>query len=182
MMISQNERYKKILNILKTSKPELGGIETIRENVINRIRGTRSRQSSISDLFESIFAWIYIGWVRRSLVAASILLILFFIYQQTMILQGVNIINKRAIISEAESFSVSKEEIGKQLMILRLTGRRISAGELSITEKQLEQLIDSYNELQEKYRDLVKIIEEDPMLKDYFEKKLDEGKTKKTNL
>jgi hypothetical protein len=181
-MASESGKYNKVLNILKRSKPELKGIETIQENVISRIKRTGSRQRSFSDLIEGLFAWIYIEWVRRSLVTASVLLILFFVYQQTMILKGVNNISKRAIVSETGAFSVSEDEIGKQLMMLKLANRRISIGHLEISGRQLEQLLDSYNELTEKYSDLIKIIEEDPVLKEYIEKKLDEGRNKKSNL
>jgi len=182
IMRAENEKYKKILNILKKSKPELKGIETIQENILHRIRATENRQKSFSDLIENIFAWIYIGWVRRSLVSASVILVLFFVYQQTMILKGVNNISKRAIISETGVLSVSKDEIGKQLMMLKFTGHRISSGDLEISEKELKQWLESYNELQGKYRDLLKIIDEDPVLKKYIEKKLAESKDKKSNL
>jgi hypothetical protein len=97
-------------------------------------------------------------------------------------MKGVNNINKRAIISETDVLPISKDEISKQLMMLKFTGHRISTGDLEISEKQLAQLLDSYNELQDKYRDLLKIIEEDPVLKQYFDKKLAESKDKKSNL
>jgi DNA gyrase/topoisomerase IV subunit A len=67
-------------------------------------------------------------------------------------------------------------------MMLKLTGRRISASDLEISGKQLEQILNSYNELQEKYSDLIKIIEEDPALKESIEKKLAEERNKKSNL
>ncbi len=181
-MISENEKYRKVLNILQQSGPKLKGMETIEENIIREIRKAGNRQRSFQDLIESLFSWIYIGWVRRSLVTASVLLVMFFVYQQTMILRGVNTINKRTIISEKEIFQISNDEIDKQLMMLKLTGRKISASELRISGKKLEQLIDSYNDLQEKYRDLVKIIEEDPALKAYIEKKLYEVRNIKPNL
>ncbi len=57
---------------------------------------------------------------------------------------------------EAESFPVLNDAIEKQLMMLKLTGRRISASDLEISGKQLEQILNSYNELQEKYSDLIK--------------------------
>lgn len=181
-MISEREKYNKILNILRRSGPKLESIGTIEENVIERIRRSNNRQRSLPDLIEVLFSWIYIGWVRRSLVTASVLLVLFFVYQQSMILKGVNNINKRAIISEKGIFPDSDDEIGKQLMILKLTGRKISASDLKISGRQIEQLIDSYNELREKYGDLVKLIESDPALKEYIERKLDESKIKKTKL
>jgi hypothetical protein len=181
-MTSESEKYKKVLSILRQSAPKLDGVENMEENVIGRIGRIGRIHRSFSDLIESIFAWIYIGWVRRSLVTASALLVLFFVHQQTIIMKGVNNLNKRAIATEAESFPVLNDAIEKQLMMLKLTGRRISASDLEISGKQLEQILNSYNELQEKYSDLIKIIEEDPALKESIEKKLAEERNKKSNL
>jgi len=175
-MTEESEKYKKVLSILKKAKPELTGIESIEQNVVSRIRRKTERGQSLRDIIENLFAWIYIGWVRKSMVTASGLLVLFFVYQQTMILKGVNEISKRSIVNGTGSISVSEEDLGKQLMMYRLTGRRLYSGDLEISEKQLKELIDSYKELQDKYSGLIEIIERDSILKGYLEKKLDESK------
>jgi hypothetical protein len=181
-MKSGSDKYKKVLNLLRHSSPKLDGIETIEENIMGRLRSKDSMHRSFPDLIETLFSWTYISWVRRSLVTASILLVLFFIYQQSVILKGVNDINKRAITGRTESFPVPGYSIGKQLMILRLTGRKIATSDLEFSGRQIEQLIDSYNELEEKYSDLVRIIDEDPVLKEYIEMKLKADRNNKPNL
>ena len=40
----------------------------------------------------------------------------------------------------------------------------------------------SYSELEAKYKDLIKLIEEDPHLRKYVEEKLDESSKKKFNM
>ncbi len=181
-MEEENVKYRKVINLLRRSKPELKGTEAIEENVIRIIRNSGEKHTSPADLIETIFAWTYIGWVRRSLVTASVLLVLFFVYQQTMILKGVNEISKKEI-KAGDAISASPAgRFERQLMMLKLSGRGLDAGKKSITEDQLEQLIESYNELQDKYSSLVKIIEEDPELKAYIDKKLGESNMKKTNL
>jgi hypothetical protein len=42
-MTEESEKYKKVLSILKKSKPELTGIEFIEQNVISRIRRKSER-------------------------------------------------------------------------------------------------------------------------------------------
>ncbi|MFZ0281249.1 MAG: hypothetical protein WAL29_06355 [Bacteroidales bacterium] len=183
-MKEENENYNKVIRILRKSKPELKGIEIIEENVIKQINKTQNRHNPIQDLIDALFSWIYIGWVRKSLVAASIFLVLFFVYQQTLILKGVNSISKQTIVNGTGTFSVSEEDLGKQLMMYRLNRRRLPSPDLEISEKQIRELLDSYRELQDKYSGLVKIIEEDSVLREYIERKLDENKNagKKTNL
>jgi len=46
----------------------------------------------------------------------------------------------------------------------------------------LEELLDSYWDLQGKYKDLLRIIEENPELNKYIEKRLDEEKNNKPDL
>lgn len=183
-MKSENEKYEKLVKILRKSKPDLKGVELIEENIINQIRLAQNRHNPLPDLVENLFGWIYIRWVRRSLVAASIFLVLFFLYQQTMILKGVNDLSKQTIVNGKGTFSVSEEDFGKQLMMYRFSGRKLQSGDLRLSDRQVKEILDSYNELQDKYSDLIKIIEEDSVLRGYIEKKLGESKKrgKKTNL
>jgi len=181
-MTAEREKYKKVLAILRGSKPELKGIDLIQDNVIGRIRKGGVKHNPLTEVVENLFAWIYIGWVRRSLVTASVLLVVFFAYQQTMILKGVNDINKREIVTGPDAFTGTYDELDKQVRMLKLTSRGMSTGGLKITEKRIEQLLDSYNELQDKYIDLIRIIEEDPVLKEYIEERLGEDKNIIPNL
>jgi len=175
-MTDKSEKYNKVIGILRSSKPEIKDIEAFEQEVINAVRRKGNRQPLFQEIIGNIFGWIYIGWVRRSLVAASILLLLFFVYQQTIILRGVNNINKLSSINGNVTSPVTEGDLEKRLLILRLTGRNISSGSPEFSEEQLRELIKSYNELQQEYSGLLKIIEEDPALKKYIEKKLEEHK------
>ena len=42
-----------------------------------------------SDFIESLFGWVYIGWVRRSLIGVSVVLVAIFVYQQAFIFREV---------------------------------------------------------------------------------------------
>ena len=50
------------------------------------------------------------------------------------------------------------------------------SGNKTVSEKQIKQILKSYNELEEKYKDLIKLIEDDPELKNYVEEKLNGNK------
>lgn len=176
-----NDKYKRVVGILRSARPRLTGIENIEDNVIRTIR-SGVKQRSFPDIFEILFGWIYIRWIRYCMVSASLLLLFFFIFQQTMIIRGINNLNERSISNGNWKVITSQEDFDEQLMILKLNSYRFSKGNLEIPEKQMEQLLESYTQLQDKYSDLVKIIEEDPVLKEYIEKKLGESRKKKPNL
>ena len=67
-------------------------------------------------------------------------------------------------------------------MMYRLSGHRFPSQNITISEKQLNQLLESVNELQLKYNDLKNLIEDDTELKKLIEKKLIENNRAKINL
>ncbi len=181
-MTAENDRYKKIIEILRKSRPDLTGQEEIEIEVIKKIQRENNLTGRVSELIESLFGWVYIGWVRRSLVTAAIVLVGVFIYQQAFILKQVNNISKQVISIGNESAPVSSSELDKKLTIYKISARLSPGNEIKISENQLEELLNSYKTLQVKYRDLMRIIEEDPELKQYIENKLGEEKRYKPDI
>ena len=110
------------------------------------------------------------------------MLIAIFVYQQAFIFRQVKAISKNIVITGNESSDVSSSVLGRRLTLYRMSSRLSPAGEIRIPESQLEELLDSYNELQVKYKDLLRIIEENPELKKTIEKKLKEEKNNKPEI
>ncbi|HUX56797.1 MAG TPA: hypothetical protein VMV77_07480 [Bacteroidales bacterium] len=181
-MITGNDKYDKVLEILRKSKPCLYSEEEFEKEVIKRI--SRDQRSGINfpDLIDLLFGWVYIGWVRRSLIAASIVLIMVFVYQQGVLLKQMNYLSRQIIVTEGEVSFNPAVELEKKIMMYKFSGRRFSSQNITFSEKELKQLLESFNELQFKYEDLINMIEEDPDLKKYIEKKLIENSSTKINL
>jgi hypothetical protein len=180
-MKTENEKYDKILKALSKSKPVLDSTEEIENAVLDRINAVSRSRVTMDDLVDFLFGWVYIGWVRRSLITASVLLVIAFTYQQRIILQRIELLSRQTI-QPGESDFIPSDDLEKSMAIYKLTGRRLPTQKITLTEKQLRQLLDSVNEIQVKYRDLLKLIEEDPELKQYVEKKLLENNQIKTKL
>jgi hypothetical protein len=178
----ESEKYKKVLNILKESKPVLNTTQDIENEVIRRISKGDHQKLSISEIIEFLFGWVYIGWVRQSLITVSVLLVVVFIWQQSIILKRIDYISRQTIINNNEMVPNTAEEIGKGIMMYKLSGRRFPSRNITISEKQMNQLLDSVHELQVKYKDLIKLIDDDPELKNSIEKKLMEHNQQKTKI
>jgi len=58
--------------------------------------------------------------------------------------------------------------------MLKLFGKGLPSQNVTISKEQMDILLESVNDLQTKYRDLINLIEEDPELKKYLENKLTE--------
>lgn len=174
-------KYNSMIKILRRSKPVLNPANNIEEKVIDRIiRKTDSRDSS-PGILDILFGWVYIRWVRSGLVAASLILILIFVYQQGVILKRINNLNRQSVFVESQFNTVNMEETDASYLY-RITGRKIFRSSITISEKQMNRLVKSYSDLEKKYQDLVRLIEDDPELMKYVEEKLGKGSKNKLKL
>ena len=181
-MEKESEKYKQIITILRKSKPVLDTSEDIEREVMKRISAVRKSRVVLSDVIDFLFGWVYIGWVRRSLITASVLLVIIFVYQQGIILRQINFLSSKMIVTGSETNPNPVGELEKGLLMYKLSGRRFQSQDITISEKDLKQLLESVNELQYKYKNLLNIIEEDPVLKKYLEERLSENNRVKNNL
>jgi len=182
MMTTENNRYEKMVEILRKSKPEMVRPGELEREVISRIELKNQSSFRVSDLIDSLFGWVYIGWVRRSLVGAAVIMVAFFVYQQAFIFRQVKNISKLVVISGIETGKTSSSDLEKRLTLYKMSTRFNPGEDIKISGRQIEKLLDSYNDLQVKYKDLLRIIEEDPELKNYIEKKLEQEKKYKPDI
>jgi hypothetical protein len=181
-MTKENDRYKKMVETLRSSRPDLLRPEEIENEVIKRIQRENRQTGRFPDFIDSLFGWVYVGWVRRSLVAAAVIMVSVFVYQQALILKQVNNISRQPVVIGSESMHSSRTEFDKKLTLYKISNRLSPSSEIKIPEKQLEQILESYDALQSKYKDLMRVIEENPELKKYIEDKLNENRKYKPDI
>lgn len=174
-------KYNRLLAILRKSKPALLTPERTMDAVMNRILKEQAGKKASPRFLEFIFGWVYIGWVRTSLVAASVILVLAFVYQQAVILKRINNLNRQAVFIESQIIT-SYANVPNAAVLYQIAGRKFTPGGRSITEKQIRQILRSYRDLEEKFNDLMKLIEGDPALKKYVEEQLSENSKEKLKL
>jgi hypothetical protein len=178
----ESEKYRKVLDILRSSKPVLNSTDDIENEVIKRISKVKGLEPNFLNIIDFLFGWVYIGWVRNGLITVSVLLVVLFIWQQSIILKRIDLLSRQTIIENAETISNPASEVERGILMYRISGRRLPSYNITISEKQMNQLLDSVYELQVKYKDLIKLIEDDPELKSSIEKKLKEHNQQKTKI
>jgi hypothetical protein len=181
-MNPEERKYGSLLDILRKSRPELKGIDEIEEKVLNTIQHYHQKRERNFNFFDYFFGWVYIRWVRVSLITVSVFFIGLFIYQQSLILRRISILENQTIITGSQFVRSPYSGLEDKLILKRLSLRKMNSGSITITEKQLKKFADSYNELESKYKDLIKIIEDDPEMKKLLEEKLKKTNRKKFNL
>jgi hypothetical protein len=181
-MKPENEKYDKVVDLLRKSKPQLDSAVEIEREVLRRVQKLRHQNISLSEVSDFLFGWVYIVWVRRSLITASIVLVLIFVYQQGVILNRIDTLSKQTIVTGKENVLTPANEIEKLLTIYKNSGRIFPSKTITITESQMKELLESVKELQIKYKDLENVIDSDPELKKLIDSKLLERNRSKINL
>jgi hypothetical protein len=181
-MKMESEKYSKVLYVLRTSKPVLDSTDDIEKEVIKRISKVRQPIFNFSEAIDSLFGWVYIGWVRRSLITVSVLLVMVFIYQQGVMFKQINFLSRQIIDNGGEIQISTEQQVEKLLLMYKRSGRGFSSRNYEVSEKQIKELLDSLNAEKVKYKDLMNLIEEDPELKKYIDNKLIENNRTKIKL
>jgi hypothetical protein len=181
-MKTENDNYHKILNLLQKSTPLLNSTGDIENEVLRRIKKSNQSGVSLSEMIDFLFGWVYIGWVRRSLIIASMALILVFVYQQGVILKRIEVISRQTIVTDKEFVSTPAGQIEKMMTVYKMTGRIYPSKTITVSERQMKELLETVKDLQVKYRDLEDLIEGDPQLKKIIEQKLIDSNRNKINL
>lgn len=172
-MKPEPDKYDQLISLLRNSKPELDSTSEIEREVMRRVRSEAQNPGfNLSAAIDFLFSWVYVGWVRRSLIAAAICLVAFFVYQQGIILKRIETISSQTIVTGSENFPNPSDMLDKMLINYRNSERRFPLKIINISETQMKDLLESIKELQLKYKDLETIIERDPELKKLIEKKI----------
>jgi hypothetical protein len=173
-MEEMNEKYEKVMKVLKQAKPVMDSAGEIEENVLARISRDRNHRRDLSEMIDLLFGWTYIAWVRRSLVTASVFMIIVFVFQQSLIMKQINNLSRQVETYEKDASGVSTENMNRRMLIFRLSEKRFPVVKKGESEKKLEELFHSIDEFEKEYKDLRIMIEQDPDLKKLIEKKLSE--------
>jgi len=181
-MVNEEKKYQKVLNILRKSKPVLKDSSDIEANVMRMLQPAAEKSRSLLNFLDYLFGWVYIGWVRKGFIAASILIIGVFTYQQSLIIRRIDSLEKQTVITGNQMVRGTSDDLEEKMFLYKLSGIKLRDGQITISEKQMEQLIDKVYELQTKYKYLIKMIENNPELKQFMEMKLSEKNKEKLNL
>jgi hypothetical protein len=174
-MEPEEKKYERVLNMLRQSKPVLADTGAVTEKIIRQIQEEKSKITIPGLIVNYLFGWVYIGWVRRSMVTAVLVIAILFGYQQALILKRINDLSGQRIQNGGLLMTNLKDDLTNKMLMYRISGRKLFEKKTPVSEKQIDEMIKSLNNLQVKYKDLINLIENDPQLKKYVEDKINEN-------
>lgn len=173
-MAEIDKKYDKVLKMLRDSKPVLTEAESLTEKVISKLEEGKSKLTLPEMIFEYLFGWVYIVWVRRTMVTAALVIAIFFIYQQSLILRKINELSSQRIQNSSLLMTDLNDDFADKLKIYKIKGGKLTDEKISVSEKEIDEMINSLNRLKIKYKDVINLIENDPQLKKYVESRMNE--------
>jgi hypothetical protein len=179
-MESEVEKYRNVLNLLRSKKPEISDIELLTGKVMDSIRAKNERKYNNVQLL--LFGWTEIAWVRRTMVAASVALVFLFAWQQGSIMKQLSYLKSQASFSGEGSYLIRESDIERGLLLYRLGGKKYSPGTVTVSREKMDQLLKSVDELQKGYDELIDIISRDTVLKKVLDEKQIGKQSSKTKI
>jgi len=181
-MDNGKSKYERVTGFLKKSKPEMGDAGLFSERVIRRLQERKSGSGFAESVYEFLFGWVYIGWVRKSMVMVSMVLVVFFGYQQAVIMKRINRLSEQEQVNGGGTMTGLSGEITNKMLLYKYLGSGLPEGNANVSEKDIKKFIRSLNNMKERYKDVFKMIENDPDLKKYVEDKLKENESEKPKI
>jgi hypothetical protein len=181
-MKTEMSKYEKVLNLLRNSEPVLKDPAEIAEKVMRELQKEKSSISLRELIIEYLFGWVYIGWVRRSMVTAALLIALVFVYEQAIMIRKISELSGQRIQNGNLLMTSFKDELSGKLRLFRFSGSQLPDKTNTISQKDIDELINSLNNLQVKYKDIIDIIENDPSMKKYIESRMKETEKRKSKI
>ena len=181
-MNDSDEKYRQIITLLKNSKPKVRDGKDIEREIMTRISSMSKRKQADFTVFDLLFGWTEIVWIRRSLITVSAMLVILFVYQQSLIVKQINWLSGQIVTNNGEMVRSSLSEYSGRIKLLKISGSRIQDEKNTISTEQLDLLLESLEKLRTDYDNLMKIINENPELKELVDKKMNEAEYEKIKL
>ncbi|MBM3419857.1 MAG: hypothetical protein FJY11_01850 [Bacteroidetes bacterium] len=166
------EEYNRFTEVMGRSHNAPAHPDLLAERIIERVLGESRKAGSRPAIHEFVFGWTTVGWARRSLSIASLLLVGLFVYQQFEIMTGIKDINYRMKagggieVRPAESF-----EPGQALRLKSLSSSLpYGVDSIKVSVDDISRLIELYKELELSRERINRILQLNPEILRMIEK------------
>ncbi|MBE9512368.1 MAG: hypothetical protein IMY71_15960 [Bacteroidetes bacterium] len=167
--MNKTDKYSKVIEVLKGNKPVLVNKEKLTDDVMIRIQEPVEKFTFQEKLSNYLFGWADIGWIRGTMAIAAMVFIGIFIIQQLVITDRINSLEKQ-LIRTVNTINTQEPELGiMQKVLLNIVVKdQLTKDSITISRSDLEELLNSYLELQENYDNM----EQNAGINSYIQKML----------
>ena len=182
--MNKSEKYNKVIKILNANKPVLTDKGKLTDDVMNKISKSVEKTTIRKLTGKYLFGWTEIGWMRRAMAVVAVIFLGIFIVQQLVITDRINSLEKQ-LIRTVNNISTQDPDLGiMQKSLLNLLAKdQIEDDSITISRSDLEELMNSYIRLHDKYNKMKQNADVDSYIQKIIKRSLEERrKSKKSKL
>ena len=173
-MGTNDDLYKKVITSLGEHHNEPPHPANLSARIMERIAAEMSAKRNPFGFGAMIFGWTSVVWVRRTMTFAALLLVTLFAYQQFELIAGLRDLSVK-LSGNTAGFEVKPAPSGGEYRNLLMLGGRLSSKDsISVSVSDIQNLIESYEELEESYEKIYRILQNNPELLKRLEKEFGE--------
>ena len=170
------DKYSQIIKALRSNRPGLSDKEKLTDDIMKRIQSSEDKTTFHQKLGNYLFGWAYHSWIRGVMTAAAVLFIGIFITQQIIITKRISNLEKQ-LIRTVNTLNNHEPDLGiMHKVLLNMVARdRIKEDSITISTSDLEELLNSYLELQDNYEILKQTYGLEPYIQDMIRRSLEDN-------
>lgn len=174
--MNDQDKYFKVIKALKINKPVLTDKERLTDDIMRRIQGSEEKAAFHEKLSYYLFGWADISWIRGAMAVAAVLFAGIFITQQIIITNRVNNLEKQ-LIRTVNTINSREPDLGiMQKVLLNIVAKdQMMVDSITISKSDLEELLNSYLELQEDYENLKQDFGLEPYIQDMIKRNIEDN-------
>jgi hypothetical protein len=174
--MNKTDKYSKVIEALKGNKPVLANKEKLTDDIMRRIQEPVKKFAFQAKLSNYLFGWADIGWIRGTMAIAATVFIGIFIVQQVIITDRVNSLEKQ-LIRTVNTINTQEPDLGimQKVLLNMVTKDQMIEDSITISRSDLEELLNSYLELQENYDNIGQNADVNSYLQKIIRQNLEEG-------
>lgn len=147
------DKYSELIEKISNLRTDQGSLDNLRERIVAAANNQRAVRGL--PLYDLLFGWTNIVWLRRGLITASLLLFAIFVIQQYVIINRIDFLETRMVsITPGSITEFQREAMRTNSQILDLAGDNNKSDSINVSVRDLAALIREYRDLQEKYLEL----------------------------
>jgi hypothetical protein len=173
-MGTNDDLYKKVITSLGEHHNEPPHPSNLSARIMERIATEKRGEKITFGILAMIFGWTLVPWVRRTMTVAALLLVVLFGYQQLELIAGLKDLSAKMSENVAGIEVKPASSGGEYRSLLMLEGRFSSRDSVSVSVNDIQNLINSYQELEESYEKIYRILKKNPELLQRIEKEFGE--------
>ncbi|WP_258104434.1 hypothetical protein [Marinoscillum sp. MHG1-6] len=152
--MDQERKYRKFIELLKANQPELDNKAELTEGIMKKIGKGDKQPSLLERVDDVLFFWTRSNLWSVGMSTAAVLLIVFFISEQTMLNRRIEDLESKILIIQPVEGGGSQTNFSQQILMKILIKNAETIDSITLYKSDLNRLLRDHMELLDRFEQL----------------------------